>query len=98
MASVMKGQIPDELVKEARGGEVEVDMEDHRMEEFVKPKATVKPFQGSGNVLGSIAPAVSAPAATSAADPAAAEKEAQSKAGVNESNPVANIQVCINTK
>jgi len=93
LASVMKGQIPDELVKEARGGEVEVDMEDHRMEEFVKPKATVKPFQGSGNVLGSIAPAVSAPAATSAADPAAAEKEAQSKAGVNESNPVANIQV-----
>jgi len=93
LASVMKGQIPEELVKEARGGQVEVDMEDHRMEEFVKPKGTVKPFQGAGNVLGSIAPSVTAPAASAASDPAAAEKEAQNKVGLNEGNPVANIQV-----
>merc|ERR1711936_1211557 len=32
------------------------DMEDHRDEEFVKPKVKAKPFQGTGNVLGSIAP------------------------------------------
>ena len=44
----MKGQIPPELVKEAKGGEVHVDMEDHRDEEFVKPKVTAKPFQGAG--------------------------------------------------
>ena len=44
----MKGQIPPELVKEAKGGEVHVDMEDHRDEEFVKPKVTVRPFQGAG--------------------------------------------------
>ena len=31
-ASVMRGAIPAELVKEAKGGEVHVDMEDHRLE------------------------------------------------------------------
>ena len=45
----MKGQIPPELVKEAKGGEVHVDMEDHRDEEFVKPKVSARPFQGAGN-------------------------------------------------
>ena len=44
----MKGQIPPELVKEAKGGEVHVDMEDHRDEEFVKPKVSARPFQGAG--------------------------------------------------
>merc|ERR1712029_640818 len=92
LASVLKGQIPDELVKEAKGGEVHVDMEDHRQEEFVKPKVKAKPFQGAGNVLGSIAPSVAAPANPSL-DPAAAEKAAQQKVNLNESNPVANIQV-----
>ena len=43
---MLKGQIPDELVKEAKGGEVHVDMEDHRQEEFVKPKVKAKPFTG----------------------------------------------------
>jgi len=93
LASVLKGQIPDELVKEARGGEVNVDMEDHREEEFVKPKVKAKPFQGAGNVLGSIAPSVAAPEANPSLDPAAAEKAAQQKVNLNESNPVANIQV-----
>ena len=46
----MKGQIPPELVKEAKGGEVHVDMEDHRDEEFVKPKVSARPFQGAGMV------------------------------------------------
>ena len=50
LAAVMKGQIPDELVKEAKGGEVNVDMEDHRDEEFVKPKVSARPFQGAGMV------------------------------------------------
>ena len=42
----MRGTIPPELVKEAKGGEVHVDMEDHREEEFVKPSVKSKPFQG----------------------------------------------------
>lgn len=38
LQSVMSGRIPTELVREARGGEVHVNMEDHKAEEFVKPK------------------------------------------------------------
>merc|ERR1719242_567041 len=93
LQSVMKGQIPPELVKEAKGGEVHVDMEDHRDEEFVKPKVKAKPFQGTVNVLGSIAPSVAAPEASPSLDPAAAEKAAQQKVNLNEASPVANIQV-----
>merc|ERR1712177_6761 len=85
MASVMRGAIPAELVKEAKGGEVHVDMEDHREEEFVREKVKAKPFQGSGNVLGSIAPAVAPPAADASLDP----KQAAAK--VDSSKPVANI-------
>lgn len=42
LTSVMSGRIPRELIAEARGGEVHVNMEDHKEEEFKKPKvATV---------------------------------------------------------
>ena len=93
LAAVMHGQIPDELVKEAKGGEVNVDMEDHRGEEFVKAKVKAKPFTGAGNVLGSIAPSVAAPEASASLDPAAAEKSAQQKVNLSEASPIANIQV-----
>jgi len=93
LESVMRGNIPPELVKEAKGGEVHVDMEDHRQEEFVKAKVKAKPFQGAGNVLGSIVPAVEAPKASSSSDPKQAEDEAQKVLKVDSSQPVANIQV-----
>jgi len=93
LASVMRGSIPPELVKEAKGGEVHVDMEDHKEEEYVKPKVSKKPFQGSGNVLGSIAPAVAPPEASPNLDPAQAEKAAQQKLKLDETKPVASIQV-----
>merc|ERR1712107_134642 len=41
----------------------------------------------------SLAPCVAAPEANPSLDPAAAEKAAQQKVNLNESNPVANIQV-----
>ena len=97
LAAVMKGQIPDELVKEAKGGEVNVDMEDHRDEEFEKAKVKAKPFGGAGNVLGSIAPSVAAPEASASLDPAAAEKSAQAAVSLSEASPVASIQVHIVT-
>merc|ERR1719481_2249135 len=93
LAAVLKGQIPDELVKEAKGGGVHVDMEDHRQEEFVKPKVKAKPFTGAGNVLGSIAPSVAAPEASASLDPKQAESAAQQKVNFSDANPVANIQV-----
>ena len=38
LQSVMTGRIPEELIKEAKGGEVHVNMEDHKSDEYVKPK------------------------------------------------------------
>jgi UBX domain-containing protein 1 len=40
LVSVMAGRIPKELINEAKGGEVHVNMEDHKEEEFKKPKVT----------------------------------------------------------
>jgi len=93
LQSVMRGSIPPELVKEAKGGEVHVDMEDHRQEDFVKPKTMRKAFGGKGNVLGSIAPSIEAPQAAATADPAAAEKAAADKAKINADEPTTNVQV-----
>ena len=38
LTDVMKGRIPRELIREARGGEVMVNMEDHKDKPFEKPK------------------------------------------------------------
>jgi UBX domain-containing protein 1 len=38
LKSIMVGKIPDELIKEARGGVVNVNMEDRKTEEYVRPK------------------------------------------------------------
>ena len=47
-------EIPQELVSKAEGGQVELDMEDHRDEEYVAPKQPrVQAFSGSGQTLGS---------------------------------------------
>ncbi|KAI8783953.1 NSFL1 cofactor p47 [Biomphalaria glabrata] len=54
--SIARGEVPQDLVREARGGEVSLDMEDHRTEDYVKPKVTVKAFSGAGHMLGSTEP------------------------------------------
>ena len=58
MMAVSKGYIPDELVKEAGGQEVHLEMEDKREEEYKPVKQKVQPFGGSGQRLGSVAPEV----------------------------------------
>ena len=95
LIEVLNGRIPRELVREARGGEVMVNMEDHKDKPYEQPKVKVKPFQGSGNVLGSIAPAVisqnySATAPTSAA---LSESEVQKQLNVDTSKPMTTLQV-----
>lgn len=45
-------EIPLELRQRARGGQVNLDMEDHRDEEFAKPKPAFKAFTGEGQKLG----------------------------------------------
>lgn len=45
-------EIPLELREQSRGGQVNLDMEDHRDEDFVKPKVSFKAFGGEGQKLG----------------------------------------------
>jgi len=94
---VMMGRIPRELIREARGGEVMVNMEDHKDKPFEAPKIKTKPFEGSGHVLGNIAPTIaSAGGAASrpqAPEAALSETEAQKRVNVDTSRPMTNIQI-----
>jgi len=63
-------------------------LEDHREELFDEPAVKSKPFQSSGNVLGSFTTTT-----PSSFAPAQTEKAAQEKLQLDESQPVANIQV-----
>ncbi|XP_038606488.1 NSFL1 cofactor p47 [Tachyglossus aculeatus] len=88
LESIRRGEVPAELRRLARGGQVNLDMEDHRDEDFVKPKGSFRAFTGQGQKLGSTAPQVlgaepagwgaSEPPAPSAAPAAAAAAAASS--------------------
>nr|CAB3264448.1 NSFL1 cofactor p47-like [Phallusia mammillata] len=89
LKSIKKGEIPQELLKGARRGEVHVDMEDHRQEEYKAQKKKIKPFSGQGHMLGSPTPAVSYGASAvvpqvSPVDPPVI---------VRDSEPTTNIQI-----
>ena len=45
-------EIPLELRQRSRGGQVNLDMEDHRDEDFSKPKLAFRAFGGEGQKLG----------------------------------------------
>jgi len=97
LSDVAAGRIPRELVREARGGEVMVNMEDHKDKPFEQPKVKAKPFQGSGNTLGSIAPTVvshnTMAAQASGSSSALDESEAQKRVNVDTSKPMTTLQV-----
>nr|KAF6472009.1 NSFL1 cofactor [Molossus molossus] len=73
------------------GGQVNLDMEDHRDEDFVKPKGTFKAFTGEGQKLGSTAPQVLN--TSSPAQQAENEAKASSSISIDESQPTTNIQI-----
>lgn len=56
MECIMKGEIPQELRKQNMNM-IHLDLEDHRHEEFVKPKKQFSTFVGQGHTLGSPTPA-----------------------------------------
>ncbi|KAK7488797.1 hypothetical protein BaRGS_00019932 [Batillaria attramentaria] len=85
--SIRRGEVPNELIHLAKGGEVNLNMEDHRQEDYVKPKVTVKAFSGEGNMLGSPAPAVVTKPASSGAAASA------SQVNIDSSQPVTTIQI-----
>uniref|UniRef100_A0A803W7Z0 NSFL1 cofactor n=1 Tax=Ficedula albicollis TaxID=59894 RepID=A0A803W7Z0_FICAL len=88
---IRRGEVPAELRRLARGGQVNLDMEDHRDEEYVKPKTVFRAFTGEGQKLGSTAPQVMG--TSSPAQQAENEAKASSAIVIDESEPVTNIQI-----
>lgn len=97
LQAIHRGEVPRELLRMAKGGEVNLNMEDHRNEEFAAPKRSVKAFSGEGHMLGSPSPNVVGAAAASASASAGSSKQAEASAkasvSVDESQPTTNIQI-----
>ncbi|CAD5117720.1 DgyrCDS6467 [Dimorphilus gyrociliatus] len=88
LRDISSGHIPQELINKAEGGEVFLDMEDHREEEYVSKKKTVKAFTGYGQALGG---EVSAPEAASSN--IGSSVDSVRKPEVDPSKPTTNIQI-----
>ncbi|CAI9597245.1 unnamed protein product, partial [Staurois parvus] len=91
LESIRRGEIPGDLRRLAQGGQVNLDMEDHRDEDFVKPRTAFKAFTGEGQKLGSTAPHVLSTASPS--QQAENEARASSSITLDESEPITNIQI-----
>ncbi|XP_029467185.1 NSFL1 cofactor p47 isoform X2 [Rhinatrema bivittatum] len=91
LESIRRGEVPSELRRLAHGGQVNLDMEDHRDEEFIKAKGIFKAFTGEGQKLGSTAPQVIG--ASSPSQQAENEAKASSSVTIRETEPVTSIQI-----
>ncbi|XP_005187389.1 NSFL1 cofactor p47 [Musca domestica] len=94
LETVMRGEIPNELLE--MGWMVNVDVEDHRHEDYKKKPTTVKTFKGAGHSLGSPTPNVTAEdttASTSTSDVKSNDDAAKEKLKLDSSAPVTTIQV-----
>ena len=86
--SVKRGEIPRELLRLNRGGEVHVNMVDKRNEEYIKPKESVKAFSGEGHKLGSPMPKM-----ISSRTPSQKTSSSNQAPVVDESQPLTNLQI-----
>ncbi|GLH01989.1 Protein tyrosine phosphatase shp1/cofactor for p97 atpase-mediated vesicle membrane fusion [Gryllus bimaculatus] len=95
LESVRRGEFPQELIRDAQGQEIHLNMEDHRHVEFVpssKPK--LKAFTGKGHVLGSPSPAaVGVTVALDDKDRVANEEEAKGAIAVDPERPATTVQI-----
>ncbi|KAI8127121.1 hypothetical protein FF38_13175 [Lucilia cuprina] len=101
LETVMRGEIPNELLE--MGWLVNVDVEDHRHEDYKKKPTTVKTFKGSGHALGSPTPNITEnttdlPSAASASadaptDTKACDEAAKKKLKVDTSAPTTTLQI-----
>jgi len=85
MESIKKGEVPNELRSQVQNGNVALDMEDHRDEDYVPPKVIL--FSGSGNQLGNSAKKSQSSTSVSNADVGSFELN------VDESEPVTSIRI-----
>nr|XP_048275867.1 UBX domain-containing protein 2B [Myodes glareolus] len=58
LESVKRGEIPLELQRLVHGSQVNLDMEDHQDQEYIKPRLRFKAFSGEGQKLGSLTPEI----------------------------------------
>lgn len=95
LESVRRGEVPQELVREANGREVHLNMEDHRHEDFVQmSRPKVKAFTGKGHVLGSPSPAtVGITVPIDEKDRVANEEQAKDAVKVDPSLPATTVQI-----
>ncbi|KAL7864718.1 hypothetical protein AOLI_G00161380 [Acnodon oligacanthus] len=93
LESIRRGEIPLELRQRSRGGQVNLDMEDHRDEDFSRPKPAFKAFAGEGQKLGSATPELVSAPRMGQQEQAAREAQASASISVDDSQPVTNIQI-----
>ena len=90
LEAIRRGEPPRELLRQAEGAEVHLDMQDHRDEDYEPPKGKYVLYN-DGYKLGSPTPNVVSNASPS--DQAANEQRAKTSLGLNESQPTTQIQV-----
>ncbi|KAM3871809.1 NSFL1 cofactor p47 [Diretmus argenteus] len=93
LESIRRGEIPLELRQRSRGGQVNLDMEDHRDEDFPRPKMAFRAFGGEGQKLGSATPELITAPAGSQQDQGANEAQASASVTLDPSQPITNIQI-----
>lgn len=87
LEDIKRGFVPKEM-EEPGVGNVSINLVDRKGEEYVPPKPVLVPFSGGGNRLGAEA-STAAPTASSAPNASAAA----ASVSVDESRPVASIQI-----
>lgn len=92
LQSIRAGEIPKELLNSSRG-EVNLNMEDHRHEEYQLIKKPIRAFAGEGQRLGAVAPEVIAAAIAPGQNSKSDEEAAQKELAVDTSKPITNIQI-----
>ncbi|XP_022789045.1 NSFL1 cofactor p47-like [Stylophora pistillata] len=94
--SVRRGEIPQELLRLSRKGEVHVNMEDHRHEEYIPPpKPKLQAFSGAGHKLGSPTPDVQFSHSTEqqASQSSTSTPQPMATSLLDQSQPVTSIQI-----
>ncbi|XP_064398183.1 NSFL1 cofactor p47-like isoform X2 [Halichondria panicea] len=89
IAAIRKGEIPQELLRSAKGGEVDIDLQDRRTENYVQPKRKVVAFSGEGYKLGGVAPEVVSHASPSSS----ATPTPPPSVPIDPDQPTTNVQI-----
>ncbi|KAI4765545.1 SEP-domain-containing protein [Aureobasidium sp. EXF-3400] len=97
LALINQGRAPLNLLGVQPGQEVDLQLDPHKDENYVRPKQQYKPFGGSGQRLGSPAPGPSGPSSSTPAPAAAAASSTAAssapKVDIDEAQPTVQLQI-----